>query len=68
MENEDIGNDYQVPYYEYGNDPTTGEPKTYLKTKIVPERMVFEFIETFKQKLIDFTITGQEIDDFINSH
>ena len=67
MDNLEI-NDYQVPYYEYGTDPTTGEPKTYLRTKIVPQVMVEEFIYTYKQKLIDFTITGEEIDQFIHDH
>lgn len=59
---------YTVFYTELVTDETTNKISSKLKNKVVPTHLKEQFLERYGRKVKDMTITGQEIDQFLEKN
>lgn len=59
---------YIVFYTELETDETTNKISSKLKNKTVPIHLKEKFLEQYSRKAKDMTITGREIDKFLENN
>jgi len=59
---------YMVFYTELETDETTNKISSKVKNKIVPLHLKEKFLEQYSRKVKDMTITGREIDKFLENN
>jgi hypothetical protein len=59
---------YKVFYTELETDESTNKISSKVRSKIIPVHLKEQFLERYGRKVKDMTITGQEIDHFLEKN
>lgn len=59
---------YTVFYTEIETDDVSNKISSKLKSKVVPIHLKEKFLESYGKKVKDMSITGQEIDYFLQKN
>jgi hypothetical protein len=59
---------YMVFYTELETDEATNKISSKLKNKVIPVHLKEQFLERYGRKVKDMTITGHEINQFLEKN